>query len=184
MISKIATNTEKEHEDMSDTETIFTEESRSPVTFWDHTAIRNAVPCPGETFIIVEKASGRAITQINGELQLEPDTSRRGGFYWACVETEGWLGFYNTASGNFMGHNARGKILATAKHHKAWEYFCARRHPAGGYVLLVTTHGRGWKLEKVAIDQDGNGLVPKDHESAVWEFVKVQNRGPITHLEE
>jgi hypothetical protein len=179
MVSMKTSHTEKEQEDMSDTETIFTEEPRNPVTFWDRaTATRNAVPCAGETYIIVEKASGSAITQTNGELQLEPDTSRRGCFYWVCVEADGWLGFYNTASGNFMGHNAKGKVLATAKHHKAWEYFCARRHPGGGYLLLTTTHGKGWKLEKVAIDQDGKGLVLKEaqeHESVVWEFVKVRN---------
>lgn len=36
--------------------------------FWDHTNIRDAIPWPGETFVIVEKASGWAMTQTNGEL--------------------------------------------------------------------------------------------------------------------
>ncbi|KAK4238615.1 hypothetical protein C8A03DRAFT_14954 [Achaetomium macrosporum] len=163
---------------MPDTDTTVTNAPATLGGFCDHTAVRDAVPWPGDTFVIIEKASGRAITQINGELQLEVNASRRGNFYWVCFERGGWLGFYNTASGNYMGHNGgTGKLQAEVRQIRGYEYlccFCVRRHPAGGYLLL-SMHTGAWNLEPVAIDQDGIGLVVREYGGAVWEFVKIRN---------
>ncbi|KAH6849601.1 hypothetical protein B0I37DRAFT_369387 [Chaetomium sp. MPI-CAGE-AT-0009] len=160
----------------SDTETIFTENTTTAATsFWDHTAVRDAVPWAGETFIIVEKASGRVISHTDGNLRLEDNTGRKGCWHWLCVEKDGWFGFRNTASGMYLGANfwGTGNLQAEVKHHKGWESFSTRRHPNGGYLLLATKND--WKLQKVGLNQDGDGLVAKvDHKNAiVWEFVKV-----------
>ncbi|KAK3295391.1 uncharacterized protein B0H64DRAFT_145201 [Chaetomium fimeti] len=178
MISKPTIEDEKpmmedDRDQDSDTETILTENTTTAATsFWDHTAIRDAVPWAGKTFIIVDKASGRVISHTNGELRLEDNTGRRGCWHWLCVEKDGWFGFCNTASGRYLGINVWGTLQAEVKHHKGWEFFCPRRHPDGGYILLATQNH--WKLLKVGLNKDGDGLVANgDHDGIVWEFVQV-----------
>lgn len=158
----------------SDTETIFTENTTTAATsFWDHTAARDAVPWAGQTFVIVDKASGRVISQTNGELRLEDNTARKGCWHWLCVEKDGWLGFCNTASGRYLGINVWGVLQAEVRHHQGWEYFSARKHPNGGYMLLSTQ--TFWKLLTVGLNKDGILVAnaPASIEGIVWEFVKV-----------
>jgi hypothetical protein len=161
-----------DRDEHSDTETILTETTTTAATsFWDHTAVRDAVPWPGETFIMVERATGRVLSHTKGELRLEDNTSRRGCWHWLCVETDGWFGFCNTASGRHLGVDGN-TLLAEAKHHLGCEFFCTKRHPNGGYLLLATKND--WKLLKVGHNKEGNGLVAtEDVEGVVWEFVKV-----------
>jgi hypothetical protein len=73
-------------------------------------------------------------------------------------------------SETYIGHNGRGKFYAKVTHHKEHEYFCARRHPDGGYLLLMRHGSKLWKMD---IGKDDNELVETDNEGTVWEFVKV-----------
>ncbi|KAH6845622.1 hypothetical protein B0I37DRAFT_380709 [Chaetomium sp. MPI-CAGE-AT-0009] len=173
MVSKPIIKADRDED--SDSETIFTENTITAAatsSFWDHTAVRDAVPWAGETFIIVDKASGRVISHMDGELRLQDNPGGRGCWHWLCVEKDGWFGFRNTASGTYLGVNVWGNLQAEVKHHRGWEYFITRRHPDGGYLLLGTQAGL-WRLAKVGLNRDGDGLVLHEGNGLVWEFVKV-----------
>ncbi|KAK3688133.1 hypothetical protein B0T22DRAFT_479406 [Podospora appendiculata] len=148
----------------------------NPHTWEDPTTVYDAVPVPGDTFILVHQPDGRALTLLHGRLRLESLTAaaRTGGsFHWACVEKKGWLGFRNAASGAYLGHDGRKNIRASAWRHDGWEYFCARRHVGGGGYVLLTTH---WDaLLKIGVEGEGEGvrLVAREDGGSVWEFRKV-----------
>ncbi|KAM7198393.1 hypothetical protein V8F20_006154 [Naviculisporaceae sp. PSN 640] len=169
--------------------------------------IHNAVPYPGETFIIIHKASGRPITLLeDGSLQLDKHrvyfaccspalgrasaASSRSSIHWLCVERNGWLGFRSVRNGKYIGQsirpNSRMDIEVTSPHHKAWEYFCARRHPQGGYLLQSPIEDSSGKIEpwlctlwKMEVcwsgsDRAGGKLVLREDGGALWEFVRVE----------
>ena len=134
----------------------------------------SSIPWPGSTFIIRSASSGHVITLLDGQIVLA-QLGGRGSIHWACVETKGWLGFRNLASGRFLGHDIKGGLCCSAERHRGWEYFCVRMRPEGGYVLLMTHFERLWHVgikveqgvEKLAkIEDGGSGGI-------VWEFVKV-----------
>ncbi|KAK8900776.1 hypothetical protein QC760_010540 [Botrytis cinerea] len=143
--------------------------------------IDNAVPEPGEIFVIRERGYGKIITLKDGNLQLNSNINRVGGCYWICVEKNGWLGFRNYISGTYIGHNGNGKFYAQATYHNDWESFCAREHPNEGYQLL-TRHGS--KLRKMDIKKSSDELneldelVEIDTGGTTWEFAKV-DRGLV-----
>lgn len=132
------------------------------------------VPWPGLTLIIRSVSSKHVITLLDGQIALTPPDGR-GSIYWECVETKGWLGFRNTVSGRFLGHDRQGRLCCHADRHQGWEYFCVRMRPEGGYVLLLQHWERLWHVgikaeqgvEKLAKIGDGasGGIV--------WEFAKV-----------
>ena len=146
----------------------------------DHSSFRGAepsfflVPWPGSTFIIRSVSCGHVLTLLDGQTMLT-ESNGRGSIYWTCVETKGWLGFRNTVSGKFLGHDAKGKLCCSAERHQSWEYFCVRMRPEGGCVLLMTHYERLWHVgikveqgvEKLAKIGDGAS------DGTVWEFVKV-----------
>ena len=134
----------------------------------------SSVPWPGSTFIIRSASSGHVITLLDGQVVLA-QLGGRGSIHWACVETKGWLGFRNLASGRFLGHDIKGGLCCSAERHRGWEYFCVRMRPEGGYVLLMTHFERLWHVgtkveqgvEKLAKIENGGS------DGIVWEFVKV-----------
>lgn len=139
-------------------------------SFWGADTVRDAVPWPGSTYIIVDRAQGRAITMIDGRLSLESDACATGSATWACVENKGWLGFRNTASGTYMGHDGRKNIYAAKTRHQAWEFIVPRRCPDGGYLLMTTHYDL---LLQMSIGDDGRSLVARADGGTVWEFIKV-----------
>jgi len=134
----------------------------------------SSVPWPGSSFIIRCVNTGNIITLLDGQIVLVPQGDR-GSIYWQCVETKGWLGFRNPVSGNFLGHDAAGKLRCSAERHQGWENFCVRLRPEGGYVLLMTHFERLWHvgmkvengIDKLAKIGDGGS------DGIIWEFVKV-----------
>ena len=132
------------------------------------------VPWPGSTFIIRSVSCGRVLTLIEGQITLTEQDSR-GSIYWECVETKGWLGFRNTVSGKFLGHDGKGRLNCSVERHQGWENFTYRMRPEGGCVLLMTHWERLWHVgfkkeqgeEKLAKIGDGAS------DGIVWEFVKV-----------
>jgi hypothetical protein len=134
----------------------------------------STVPWPGSTFIIRSVSSGHVITLLNGQIMLALPGGR-GSTHWACVETKGWLGFQDPASGRFLGHDINGRLCCSARRHQGWENFCVRMRPEGGYVLLMTHYERLWYVginleqgvERLA--KIGNG----ESHGIVWEFVRV-----------
>ena len=139
----------------------------------------NLVPWPGSTFIIRSVSSGHVLTLLEGQITLTHPHSSRGSCHWACWENNGWLGFRNTVSGKFLGHDEEGKLRCTVEWHEKWEYFCFRMRPEGGCVLLMTHEDRLWHVGGIKVEQDGEEKVKlaKIGDGAaggmVWEFVKV-----------
>ena len=132
------------------------------------------VPWPGSTYIIRSVSSGHVITLLDGQIVLK-QPGGHGSIHWVCVETKGWLGFRNTASGKYLGHDEDGKVCCRADQHQLWEYFCIRPRPKGDYVLSIQyQHFESlWQIgiqveqgeEKLAKIESGDGVG--------WEFLKV-----------
>lgn len=134
------------------------------------------VPWPGSTFLIRHMTTGRLLTLSHGSVTLSPATSLLGSsIHWTCVETKGWLGFRNTASGSFLGHNSRGFLCCSAGKHQGWENFCVRARPEGGCVLLMQHYERLWHVgTKVEGGREVLAKVSDGGEGGLtWEFVKV-----------
>ena len=132
------------------------------------------VPWPGSTYIIRSVSSGHVITLLDGQIVLT-QPGGRGSIHWVCVEAKGWLGFRNTVSGKFLGHDRNGRLCCSAERHRGWEYFCDRPRPEGGCVLLMTHYESLWQVgikveqgvEKLAKIENG------ESDGIGWEFAKV-----------
>ncbi|KAL2811969.1 hypothetical protein BJX63DRAFT_264137 [Aspergillus granulosus] len=145
-------------------------------------------PHKDATFVIRDRETGLVIALDDGELGLHPDEKDSGngsyihgrGNHWKCIENDDlWLGFRNSVSREYIGHNGdikgHWRFIAEKKHHKLWEYFCAReQHPKGGHVLLVK-HDHGFRAMKAG-GKDGRELVVagKGEKGATWDFIKVR----------
>ncbi|KAM0262136.1 hypothetical protein ACHAQJ_001878 [Trichoderma viride] len=149
--------------------TILTPSDTIIADLWDGNF--HQVPWPGRVYMIQEKASKRAITFRNGSLFLQ-GTGEDGDEcqHWLCVEAEGYFGFFNSRSGKYLGHNGGWDIKASAVYLQGWEYFTPRRHPKGGYQLLMPYHQT---LREVAVYDEGQRLVGRQHGTTLWEFVTV-----------
>jgi hypothetical protein len=131
----------------------------------------SSVPWPGSTFIIRSALSGHVLTLRDGQIVMAPPGGR-GSIHWACVETKGWLGFRNTVSGRFLGHDNSGRLRCVADRHQEWEKFCVRMTPEEGYVLLMTHWERLWQVGSV-VDRGVEKLAKIGEAGIIWEFVKV-----------
>lgn len=130
--------------------------------------MQEVTPWPGKTFIIKARDSPLTITVVDGTLQLQPSFSSLGGYHWACEEKDGWLGFRNCVSGNYIGHDSKGKFIANVKHHRDHEYFGAQRHPEGGYILQMR-HGNVMRKMAIAVDQT---LIETKDAGTRWDFLQ------------
>lgn len=136
--------------------------------------IRSSVPWPSHTFLLRSASTGHLLTLRDGQIILA-SPSGQGSIHWQCVETKGWLGFRNTVSGRYLGHDKHGKLHCSAERQQGWESFCVRITLEGGYVLLMSHFERLWHVgvksergvERLAKLGDGvsGGMV--------WEFIKV-----------
>lgn len=131
-----------------------------------------AVPWPGDTFMIVEKSSGKAISTKNGALSLESSTQLADNTNrWLCVERNGYFGFQNTRSGKYLGHDGHYGMRVEAPALEYWELIVPRKHPQGGYQLLVP---HWWhSLRAITLNEEENGLVTREHGTTTWQFFKV-----------
>lgn len=132
----------------------------------------DAAPYAGETFVIRHRDSGRAVTvNDDGDVRLAflDNIGTSSSCYWKCDEKDGQFGFKH--EGRYLGHDGNGGYHAEVKHHRSDEYFCAKKHPEGGYYLM-TLHG--WVFRKMAVGKDGQKMVEvTTNEGALWEFVKI-----------
>lgn len=174
-ISKIETGYEEDNA-ASIAETSFTAGSNTPT----HTAItedffsppssHDTVPHAGKTFMIRDRNHGGVITLKEGILQVSPNVPRAGGCHWTCIERDGWFGFRNCVSGQFFGHDNKGKFHCKVQHHRNHEWFCTRAHPEGGHLLLML---HGDKFRQMKIGNDDTELVETDGEGTAWDFIEV-----------
>lgn len=131
-----------------------------------------ATPWPNNTYIIVEKGSGQAISLNGGALELYDFSDHEDvNIQWLCVERQGYFGFFNTKSGVYLGHNSKETIQASATAFEDWEVVTPRHHPDGGYQLLSPLW---WHtLMVIVVAEDGKSLVRRPHGTTLWEFIKV-----------
>ncbi|KAI1399695.1 hypothetical protein F4819DRAFT_464137 [Hypoxylon fuscum] len=133
---------------------------------WD-----GAVPWYGNTYMILEKASGRAITRTHGTICLRETEGPSDDNRWLCINSNNYFGFQNPKSGQYMGHDGNYGLRASAADVLPWERFTLKRHPDGGYQLLVP---HWWhSLRVVTTAEDGRSLVTRPHGTTLWEFVRV-----------
>lgn len=135
-----------------------------------------SVPWPGSTFIIRSVLTGKVLTLLDGQVVLA-SPGGRGSMHWKCVENKGWLGFRNTVSGRFLGHNKNGRLCCLADRQQGWENFCVRMTPDQNYVLLMTNFEKLWKV-CLKVEGDKEKLVKMNSAEAVeakiaWDFIKV-----------
>ncbi|CAG8976591.1 hypothetical protein HYALB_00002104 [Hymenoscyphus albidus] len=158
-------------------------ESYEEISGYPHISHSHDIPWPGSAYVIRSCLERRVLTLAHGCLELKDQPVHAGGWKWECVEKDGWLGFRNTVSGTYLGHDGAGTFRATALRHAAWEYLGMRKCPEGGYLLL-TVHG--WKLRKMDTAKGSNTLVETEmirsrsgidgiirEGGSLWEFVKV-----------
>ena len=105
------------------------------------------VPWPGSVFNIRCVSSGRLLILLNGQIVLTKSDDY-GSVNWECIETEGWLGFRNTACGRFLGHDKKGILYCFAEQHRGCEQFCVRMRPQGGCVMRMP---HWWRLCPVGV---------------------------------
>ena len=151
--------------------------SSAPELYYD------AVPWPGKKFLIKHEETNQIVSVVDGNVQLGSIEDCHRGGHWLCVERDGWLGFRNTVSGTYLGHNNHSGIRAEAKQHERWEFFCVRQRPDKGYSLLCTWN---WKMLSLQLkDKTGQEarhqyrgrhswdtcLTLGDGEGPVWTFL-------------
>lgn len=138
-----------------------------------------SVPWPGSTFMIRHRASDKILAREKGVLVLKDAGDLAFcGWRWTCVENDGgWLGFYETSSGVYLGRDGYGGIRASAPVHKSWEALDVRRHPSGGYQILSI---HWWTRRRMAVDMKTGTIVEidgredKDVEATLWDFEKLE----------
>ncbi|KAK5994637.1 hypothetical protein PT974_05119 [Cladobotryum mycophilum] len=104
---------------------------------WD--GRKYSIPWAGNTYNIIEKSTGRALVlKDGGYLCLRDIGEDQSPLHrWLCVEKNGYFGFANVQTGRYVGHDNNWGMRAWAIHHEGWEFLTPRRHPDGGYELLV-----------------------------------------------
>lgn len=165
---------EDKTDNSSTTFTQFTPETSQPTIFgevWD--GRRYAVPWPGNKYNIFINGTNRAIcSNPSGHLYVydfDEDIFQQ--HTWLCVEKNGYFGFVNPQTGRFMGHNNCDKLHSATFQHEAWEFITVRKHPEGGYELLMP---HWWHtLKKVCVVEGSDEVVLRQHITTLWQFVKV-----------
>ena len=133
-----------------------------------------AIPAPGNTYMIVNKAARKAVTCSDGHsLVLQEIGAKSDGFaqQWLCVEHNGFFGFCNPRRGRYIGLNSEKRISAKALMIESSECFTPRMQPEGGYQPPPPS--KGVKLMVLVVAENGQGLERRHHGKTLWEFVKV-----------
>ncbi|TFA99698.1 hypothetical protein CCMA1212_008529 [Trichoderma ghanense] len=159
-------------DDSSTTCTQYTPETSEPTIVgepWD--GRRYAVPWPGNKYHIFINDTDRAIcsNESGGVYVHDINSDVHKQFTWLCVEKNGYFGFVNMATGRFIGHNNQDLLRSEALNHEAWELMTVRKHPKGGYELLMP---HWWHtLKRVSVVAGSDDLVLRQHGTTLWQFV-------------
>jgi hypothetical protein len=63
---------------------------------------REVVPSADNTFIIKDRATGKALVLWEGQLRFKEITDGHAGAHWQCSSRYGWLRFRNAVSGGYL----------------------------------------------------------------------------------
>lgn len=140
-------------------------------------SVQSDVPHAGNIYKIHLRGTNLLITLEKGQIRLQTPQNGKpgGGWFWMCVEKDGWFGFQNWVSGTYLGRDSKDVLVSNQFHHKDWESFSVRHDPRGGYTILVK-HCWG-TLRKVSLDENrrliSDNLREPDEDGAQWDFEKV-----------
>ncbi|ETS83493.1 hypothetical protein PFICI_05369 [Pestalotiopsis fici W106-1] len=131
---------------------------------------------PGNTYMILERESLRAMTLTNEGLRLKHiEEGQSLNNRWLCVEKNGWLGLQEPKSGKYIGHDGKSGVRAAANGFHAWEYITTRDRPGGVYQLLVP---HWWEaLRVIVVAEDGESLITRQHGETLWRFLRTSGTG-------
>ena len=133
-----------------------------------------AVPWAGERFVILHRDSGQAIAiNDDGDVRLDRFIHVSTTCQWLCVESKGFFGFKH--EGRYLGNDNAYGIHAESKHHSTYEWIMARKHPNGGYQLLMPFQNEYRFVAVMGVGLGGHKLVIscKVETAASWDFLKV-----------
>ena len=142
-------------------------------------SVSEAVPWPGEKFVIRHRGSGLAIgVDDEGDIRLTffDNVGTNQSCQWLCVEKDGWFGFKR--EGRYLGQDEDGELHAESKQHTLHECFCVRKHPKGGYQLMTLCNenmkSKKTKISCLAVGVDGQKLITLANEQGgeLWDFLK------------
>jgi hypothetical protein len=134
------------------------------------------IPWPGNQYIIVDKGSGKAIHLLANidKVILQPvhwtHKDKYQPYIFTCVEGDGWFGFYEEFSRQYLGYDENGSIRASPEFTRS-ECFATKVHPSGGYQLLMPTNGPS--LAMMMVPRDSGELLARLYGETLWDFVKV-----------
>ncbi|KAF2022506.1 hypothetical protein EK21DRAFT_83210 [Setomelanomma holmii] len=132
------------------------------------------VPSHGSTVIICSVSCKNVLTLLDGHVVLAPPGGR-GSILWACVETEGWLGFRSCVTNKFLCHGWDARLKCSAEQKDSSRHFTITPVPKGGYIMQMLDW---WTLRSIVINAE-NGLQElgrtgdKLTDGVVWEFLEV-----------
>lgn len=130
------------------------------------------VPWPGNTYMIIEKGTDRAITLTSTGLYLQDiEKDPNANNHWLCVDSHNYIGFFNTKARVYMGHDGSNGMLASAEVLNDWELMVPRHHPDGGYQLLMPYWSR--EMMMVTAEVDGGRVMRTRHGTTQWLFARV-----------
>lgn len=119
-------------------------------------------PLAGKSYVIKRTGTNEAIALVDGELRIQDvQVSTDMSIRWLCVERGTHFGLYNQSAGTFIGHDGRGKMVATRSWLLDHELLSTQYCEGGGYELQ-TPHWWLWK-RVVDVAEDGRRLIRTEH---------------------
>ncbi|KAF2759847.1 hypothetical protein EJ05DRAFT_526534 [Pseudovirgaria hyperparasitica] len=158
-------------------DSIFDQEDRvspepgSPATLEADQGYASAGPYSGGKFYIMHRDTGKCLTLTGGRLGLESCYSLQGHCLWECVEDRGRLGFRNTASHTYIGHDGiDGTMIATARQHGVFEWINVLPLEAGGFKIMSEYMSA---YNPIAVRDDERSVGQTTGEPSGWDFIRV-----------
>ena len=130
-------------------------------------------PYAGSTYFIRHRDTGKLIVVEEGRPSLKGHLSQVG-IHWACVESDGWLGFRNTISGCYLARNHKDELGTDTPTHNDKGYFVVKPDPRGGQEVMVLQNQKLWR---VTVADDHATLVLTEGKGAAWDFVWANQTG-------
>ena len=131
-----------------------------------------AIPSARKKFIIYQKDTNKAITNVNGQPILQEVTDTKDNrIQWFCVEYNNWIGFQSIESFLYLGHDGGERMIVKGPRLSRWEYMVPRHHPDGDYQLLSPYFHD--QLKVISVANDGVHLERKPRGSTLWSFVEL-----------
>jgi hypothetical protein len=167
--------------------------SEDRAILWSRLAAHSDIPCAGESLIVTEKVTGKAIHlhqdramlahvdwnavyERSGHLRGYGQSSHKRNAVanlpcvFTCIESDGWFGFYSESLGAYLGFDETGTIRAKPDFRHS-ERFVPIARQSGGFQLLMPTNGPSLAFLMAASGTEE--LLARLYGETQWEFVKV-----------